>query len=94
MSGHIFHEGHQALHGITVVLATTGPVTYVGRFDTQDAAGVHLLDVAIHDAGEAAVSREDFLRRTLKFGVRAERKHLLVPSGEVASVLPLNTVSG
>jgi hypothetical protein len=40
------------------------------------------------------MSREDFLRRTLKFGVRAERKHLLVPSGEVASVLPLNSVGG
>jgi len=76
------------------VLATNGPVMYVGRFDTQDAAGVHLLDVAIHDAGDVALSREDFLRRTVKFGVRAERKHLLVPASEVASVLPLNTIGG
>ena len=82
------------MHGITVVLETTGPRTYVGRFDSQDDGGVHLLDVAIHDGGDPALPKDEFIRRTIKFGVRVERKHLLVPPGEVASVVPLNTVNG
>jgi len=86
MSGMVFHPGHHELHGITVVLETTGPVTYVGRFDTQDQSGVHLLNVAIHNPATSAHSLDEFLARTVKFGVKAERKHLVVPSGEVASI--------
>jgi hypothetical protein len=92
VNGHVFHPGHQALHGITVVLETNGARTYVGRFDTQDEGGVHLLDVAMHDGDDPALSRDEFLRRTLKFGVRVERKHLVVPSGDVAKVIPLSAV--
>jgi len=94
VSGHVFHPGHHALHGITVVLQTTGTKTYVGRFDAQDDGGVHLLDVAVHEGGDPASSRDEFLRRTLKFGVRVERKHVLVPSSEVATIVPLSTVGG
>jgi hypothetical protein len=90
----VFHQGHHPWHGITVLLETTGAHTYVGRFDTQDDAGLHLLDVAVHDGGNPALSKDEFIRRTVKFGVRVERKHLLVPSHEVARVAPLNTVGG
>ena len=92
MSGHVFHPGHHALHGITVVLDTTGPVTYVGRFDTQDESGVHLLDVAVHDRSDPAASREEFLRRTLKFGIPVTRKHVVVSSADVATLVPLSTI--
>jgi hypothetical protein len=80
----VFHPGHHALHGITVV----------GRFDTQDDGGVHLLDVAVHDRSDPASSREEFLRRTLKFGVPVARKHVVVPSSDVATLVPLSTVGG
>ena len=90
----MFHPGHHALHGITVVLETTGSLAYVGRFDSQDDDGVHLLDVAIHDRSDPALSREEFLRRTLKFGVPVTRKHVVVPSTDVATVIPLSTVGG
>ena len=90
----MFHPGHHALHGITVVLDTTGPVTYVGRFDTQDESGVHLLDVAVHDRSDPATSRAEFLRRTLTFGVPVTRKHVVVPSGDVATLVPLSAVGG
>jgi hypothetical protein len=90
----VFHPGHHALHGITVVLETTGSLAYVGRFDSQDGGGVHLLDVAIHDRSDPALSREEFLRRTLKFGVPVVRKHVVVPSRDVATVVPLSTIGG
>lgn len=89
MSGHVFHPGHEALHGITVVLETTGTRTLVGRYDRTDEQGVLMLDVAVHDSTAATVPREEFLRKTLKFGVRAERKHLVVPVAEVTRIVPL-----
>ena len=84
MSGHVFHPGHQELHGITVVLETSGSKTYVGRFDSEDERGMHLHDVSVHDASTASVSKEDFLRRCDKFGIRPEHRDLLVPSSDVA----------
>jgi hypothetical protein len=92
VSGHVFHPGHHSLHGITVVLETAPGRTYIGRFDTEDARGVHLLNVAVHEAG-SDVSREEFVRRSAKFGVRSEHPHVLVPSGEVTSITPLGQVS-
>lgn len=71
-----------------MVVETRGPLTHVGRFDTEDETGVHLLDVGTHDAATAG-SREDYVRRSIKFGVRAERPHLVVPRQEVARITKL-----
>jgi hypothetical protein len=81
------------LHGITVVVETKGPLTHVGRFDTEDETGVHLLNVGTHDAA-AGGSKEDYVRRSVEFGVRAERPHLVVPRQDVARIrrlVPLKT---
>jgi hypothetical protein len=88
----VFHPGHHELHGVTVVVETAGPLTYVGRFDTEDAAGVHLLDVGVHDAATGGGTREDFVRRSARFGVRSDRKHLVVPLAEVARITPLGAM--
>lgn len=93
MSGHVFHPGHQSLHGVTVVLETRGSRTYVGRFDTQDEAGIHMLDVGIHDAdAEASVgqpSKAEYLQRTAKYGIRVTQKRVLVPAADVVAITPL-----
>lgn len=86
MSGHVFHPGHHELHGVTVVLETRGSRTYVGRFDSEDAGGVHLHDVGVHDASVDGASKEEFLRRCDKFGIRTEQRDLVVPSAEVARI--------
>jgi hypothetical protein len=93
MTGHVFHPGHAELHGITVVLETLSSTTYVGRYDSEDTAGVHLLDVGVHDGSAAQGSKEDYIRRSAKFGIRAEHKHVLVPSQEVARITKLAEVS-
>jgi len=93
VTGHVFHPGHHALHGVTVLLETKGRVVYVGRFDTEDESGIHLVDVAVHEPEGSGPTREEFVRRTLKFGVRVDRKHTLVPSAEVASINPLSDVT-
>lgn len=89
MTGHVFHPGHDELHGITVVLETRGSRTYVGRYDTKDAQGVHLLDVGVHDAATGDLSREEYLRKSARFGVRSEHKHLVVPAEDVARITRL-----
>jgi hypothetical protein len=70
------------------VVETGGELTYIGRFDTEDEAGVHLLNVGVHDAA-AGGSKEEYVRRSAKFGVRAEREHLVVPRQEVARIIKL-----
>jgi hypothetical protein len=89
VTGHVFHPGHHELHGITVVIETHGPRTYVGRFDSEDQEGLHLLDAGVHEATADASSREDYVRRSVKYGVRAEHKHLIVPPHEVARITRL-----
>jgi len=86
MTGHVFHPGHQELHGITVVLETRGSKTYVGRFDSQDERGVHLHDVGVHDTATSSLSKADFLLRCDKFGIRSEQRDLLVPAHDVATL--------
>ena len=71
-----------------MVVETDGALTYVGRFDTEDEAGVHLLDVGVHDAA-AGGSKDEYVRRSAKFGIRAERQHLVVPRHEVARITRL-----
>jgi hypothetical protein len=92
VSGHVFHPGHHSLHGVTVVLETATGRTYIGRFDTEDERGMHLLNVAMHEASSDS-SREEFIRRSAKFGVRVDRPHLVVPSGEVTAITPLGQLA-
>jgi hypothetical protein len=84
----VFHPGHEELHGITVVVETRGPATYVGRYDHQDQQGVHLLNVGVHDSG-SGTTREDYLARCLKFGIKAEHRALTIATDEVARISQL-----
>jgi hypothetical protein len=76
---------------VTVVVETTGPLTYVGRFDTEDESGVHLLDVGVHDSASGG-TREEFVRRSARFGVRTERQHMVVPLGVVSRITRLGEI--
>lgn len=92
MSGHVFHPGHAELHGITVVVETNGPLTYVGRYDSEDEHGVLMLDVGVHDAA-TGVSKDDYVRKSAKFGIRSDHKRLAVPAAQVARITRLGEMS-
>lgn len=85
---HVFHPGHHELHGVTVVLETHGPEIFVGRFDSEDDDGIRMLDVGIYDAG-AGLTKEEYIRRSMKFGIRTDRKQLVVPKDAVARITKL-----
>jgi hypothetical protein len=94
MSGHVFHPGHAPLHGITVVVETSSQRTYVGRFDTQDEAGVHILDVGVHDStGSGPGSKDEFIKKCARFGVPVHQKHVIVRTADVSRMTRLSELS-
>ena len=92
MSGHVFHPGHAELHGVTVVVETQGPRTYVGRYDREDEHGIHMLDVGIHDEQTGGL-KEEYLRRSAKFGVRTEHRHVIIPPDQVVRITRLGELT-
>ena len=88
MTGHVFHPGHAELHGVTVIVETNGPRTYVGRYDSEDDQGLHILDVGIHEE-PAAISKEEYLKKTARFGIKSQHRHLVVPRREVTRITRL-----
>jgi|tagenome__1003787_1003787.scaffolds.fasta_scaffold20574475_2 hypothetical protein len=93
MTGHVFHPGHAPLHGITVVVETRNERTYVGRFDTEDGGGVHILDAGVHElTAEGQISKDDYIKKCAKFGVPKQHKHLIVPTAEITRISRLAEV--
>ena len=76
MTGHVFHPGHAELHGVTVVVETAGAL-WVGRYHEVTPKGILL-----HDAE----SREEFLRKVLKFGIRQTHRSAIIPEAEVVRI--------
>ena len=89
MSGHVFHPGHEELHGVTVVVEGTGGVTWVGRYHERNERGVLMHDVAVHQAGVAELPRGAWIERLRKFGIRVEQRAVVVPAGEAGRITPL-----
>jgi hypothetical protein len=92
MPGHVFHPGHSELHGMTVVVETNGPLTYVGRYDSEDEQGVHMLDVGVHDPSKGS-SKDEYVNKSAKFGIRSDHKHLVIPAALVVSITKLGSMT-
>ena len=73
-----------------MVVHTTESRLLVGRFDKQDEGGVHMIGVSVHEASNP-MSDADFLSRTIKFGVRVDRPHLVIPTEQVREIIPLGS---
>jgi hypothetical protein len=73
---------------MTVVVETGGLLTYVGRYDREDASGVHLLNVGICQES-SGVSKQEYIERSAKFGIRSEHRHLTIPSHQVTRITQL-----
>jgi hypothetical protein len=81
-----FHQGKSELHGITVVVDTTGPEIFVGRCDDMDDRGILLNDVDVHRDGEGGRSKEEYVRRAAQLGVWKKYDRLAIPSDKIVSV--------
>jgi hypothetical protein len=81
-----FHHDTHPLHGITCVVDTTGPRVYVGRVDSADARGVHLLDVDVFDEKPGGETKAQFVERTARVGPWKRLDRVTVSHADVASV--------
>ena len=84
-----FHDDKGELHGITVVVLTSGERVYVGRCDEVTPEGVILLDADHHDEGDGGKSNEQYLETAAKYGVFKKHDRIVVPTDEVFSVTRL-----
>ena len=73
------------------MVETTGPLTYVGRYDSEDERGVHMLDVGVHD-GAAGNSKDEYVSKSARFGIRTIHKHLVVPAEQVVRITRLGSM--
>ena len=86
--GHVFHPGHEALHGITVVVSGASGRLYVGRYHETTDRGVVLHDVALREPDDT-LGADDWIARQIKFGVKIAERHVVVPISESVSVVKL-----
>ena len=82
MSGHVFHPGHDELHGVTVVITGASGRTYVGRWHERGARGITMRDVAIHDPARNPLAVGAWLAKQRKFGVAVTEKMIVIPADE------------
>lgn len=87
-----FHEDRGALHGITIVVDTHGPRLYVGRCDVVDDDKIVLMDADIHESPDGGASKEEYLRKAVKFGFWKKHDRIEVPQSEVSSVNRLGKI--
>jgi hypothetical protein len=52
---------------------------------------VHMLNVGVHD-GSAGGTKDEYVSKSARFGIRADHKHLVVPAGQVVRITPLGSV--
>jgi hypothetical protein len=81
-----FHAGRGELHGITVVVEARDGRVWIGRCDTVDAAGVHLLDADLHEERPGAPTRAEYLEQARRWGIWKRYDRVDVPSADVLSV--------
>ena len=82
MTGHVFHPGHEELHGVTVLVGGASGKTYLGRYHERRPKGVVLRDVGVHDPETSDLSLEAWLERQRKFGIQIEQRTMIFPEGE------------
>ena len=87
-----FHQDKSELHGITVVVDTSGDAVYVGRCDDMDQTQVILLDADVHRSDGGDVSKQEWIERAAQFGVWKKFDRLVIPRSEVTSIRPLGDI--
>jgi hypothetical protein len=83
------HAAKGDLHGITVVVDTSGAELFIGRFFEQRAEGIVLLDVARHVDTADGPSKAEYVRSAARYGQWKEMDRVVVPSPVVRSVTRL-----
>ena len=84
-----FHNDKGELHGITVLVTTSGSETWVGRCDTDVGDHVVLLGADRHDAAEDDTSADEWTKRAAQIGFFPRHDRVVLPKSVVEEVRPL-----
>ncbi len=87
-----FHSDKGDLHGITVVVDTSGKQVFIGRCEEVTPVAVILNDAESHEEGSEGKSKDDFIRRAAQIGIWPKLARVAVPRGEVASIRRLGEI--
>ena len=52
-----------------------------------------MLDVGVHDVTSESGSREEYVRKSAKFGIRSDHKSLVIPAAKVVRISRLAEVT-
>jgi hypothetical protein len=88
-----FHHDKGELHGITVVVDTTGPEVFVGRCDTMTDTGIVLLDADKHEDGQDGESKKAFVQRVARMGHWSHIPLVAIPRDKIHNVKRLGEVT-
>jgi len=72
-----------------VVVRTSGPRTFVGRWHEVRDGQVLMVDVAVHDSGSASESGDEWLAKLKKFGIPVDQRSVSVEHASVTEVVRL-----
>jgi hypothetical protein len=81
-----FHDDKHDLHGITVVVDTSGPEIFVGRCDDMDENQVLLVDADVHRDGDGGRSKEEYVARAAGLGYWKKHDRLRIDRRAVTSI--------
>lgn len=85
-------QSDTGLVGKDVVLDTRGPLVYIGRLARVDEHFYEIQDVDVHDMSESQSTKERYVLEARKFGVKKNRRAVLVRKAEVVSLSRLEDV--
>ena len=85
------HQNRGELHGITVVIETSGARMYVGRYDQEQNGLIVVRDADVFEDGQG--SKEEYLSRAAQLGVWKKHEQLSIPSAEVLSIRKLADIT-
>jgi hypothetical protein len=90
----LFHDTSDPMHGVTVVVETTGPEIWVGRCNRVEDHRVLLFESDCFVEGESAGTKEEWLQRTAMVGFQPRHPKLEIERHRVRSVRPLLEYGG
>lgn len=85
-----FHQDKGELHGITVLVRTRGPETWIGRCDTMLGDHVILLGADRHHADDDATTAQEWVRKALMVGIFPRHDRVALAHADIESVRPLH----
>jgi len=90
MAGH--EEQLRDLVGKDVILDTASPYIYIGKLLAVDEWFFRLEDVDVHDSQETHATKEVYIIEARKFGIKKNRRSVLVRADKIISISALDAV--